>query len=306
MKSKRFLMGIAVALSMWTAAGVAGAAPPALWEGSMRAMVEQTGLVVEGDVVDISTTYDEVTGPRTVTTLSKLRVHRGEVDQVPETIELRSFGGPVPGGGEVTASHVATFIHGERYLVFLRNGDWRLSPVAGDLVFQVEEVAGKSIVVTGDGLSVRGVGPRGIVPGFTVFRDLGHGPRRHDARTLNPEIDGGMVARAMGVQELLGAVRDFEKAEGVSVNGTFPVAPTTDGPSWRIMAAVPAPAVEKGATGGPTVLSTGVFDDFASVDRDAIAAEDWSTEELLMCFAEPIGVRDYTPQDVPACIGGDL
>ena len=87
--------------------------------------------VVEGHVEDVSHRYDDIEGPRTVATLSRLVVHLGSLGAVaPPSVEIRSFGGPLPDGREVLATHVPALLPGKRYLVFLRNTEWTLSPVA--------------------------------------------------------------------------------------------------------------------------------------------------------------------------------
>jgi hypothetical protein len=54
------------------------------------------------------------------------------------------------------------YVLGAQYVLFLRNTDWRFSPVIGDLAFRREVIAGKEVLVNTDGNAVTGVSENGI------------------------------------------------------------------------------------------------------------------------------------------------
>ena len=73
-----------------------------------------------------------------------------------------------------------------QYVVFLRNTDWTFSPIVGNLVFRVETIAGREVLVNPDGRAVTGWGEDGpLLSAGTVSDLVGgrlHGYRGTDAR----------------------------------------------------------------------------------------------------------------------------
>ena len=139
----RILIAGTAALSIAvTAVSPIEAAPHYPWHKSYRAVVDQTAAVVEGTATSIDESYNEQEGPRTLVTLSRLKVLWGELRG--PTVVLRMFGGPVPGRrGRVDEVHIPTFVRSKRYVVFLSNRDWRLSPVTARQSFIIERVKGR-------------------------------------------------------------------------------------------------------------------------------------------------------------------
>lgn len=123
-------------------------------------MLQQLHSVAEGTVEDIHFDMDDCWGPRTVVTLGKTRSLIGAA--VPARVELYTFGGPLPGGSYLEVSELPRFVLGARYLVFLRNTDWRYSPVMGDMAYRAERIAGKDVLVSTGGRAVTGLGADGI------------------------------------------------------------------------------------------------------------------------------------------------
>ena len=66
------------------------------------------------------------------------------------------------GGTYVEVSELPRYVLGGRYLLFLRNTDWRYSPVLGDDAYRFERIAGKETLVSTSGRAVTGLGADGI------------------------------------------------------------------------------------------------------------------------------------------------
>jgi hypothetical protein len=125
----------------------------------LRSAMAQTAVVLEGRVSDVRYEYNRRDGPWTSVILSDVRAHFGSA---PEQVEIRQFGGPLPDGRTLVVAELPEFTAGERYVVFLRNTAWNLSPVVGDLAFRVEALGAGEALVTAEGLAVTGVSPRGV------------------------------------------------------------------------------------------------------------------------------------------------
>ena len=183
---------------------------------SFTDVLRQTAAVIEGDVQDVSFRYDDVEGPRTVATMVDIVVHMGSLgSSPPRTLELRSFGGFLPDGREVIAMHVPAFSAGKRHVVFLRNTDWVLSPVAFGFVFRVEHQDTKAVIVDPFGRLVVDVDVSGSVSGAALW-DRSNG--------------------ALDVAEFVDHVRAFATARGVWPSGTFSMTPGVPNRAWQFVA----------------------------------------------------------------------
>lgn len=216
------------------------------WHNSYKAVVDQTAVVLQGIVTTVKESYDEREGPRTLVTLSRLSPLWGEFPSPDVTLKL--FGGPLPSRGRVDEVHIPTFVTGKRYLVFLSNREWRLSPVTAHQAFIIERVRNKDVLVTTDGHAVYGIDDAtGPVRKFLIYRI----PNQIDENFI-PRIDtrvtSRMVAGAYSPVEFVSNLKAWAKRNGVSVNGTFNDQPYTTG-NWRINRAVPDRSVG-GATSG--------------------------------------------------------
>ena len=127
---------------------------PRLFKDTL-AIVTQLNAIVEGDVSDIAYSYQDCEGPRTRVVLRNVRTLLGEPHDA--TLNLQMFGGPLPDGRFVEASELPAFAIGAHYVIFLRNTDWRFSPVITNLALRVERIAGRDVLVTSDGFGVTGV-----------------------------------------------------------------------------------------------------------------------------------------------------
>jgi hypothetical protein len=210
------------------------------WQSSYKAVVDQTAAVVQGTVTEITESYSEDVGPRTLVTLTRLNVLWGDLKD--EKITLQLFGGPVPGRpGRIDEVHVPTFVKGKSYLVFLSNRDWRLSPVTAQQSYLVELVHDKEIVVTTDGFAVAGIDDvTGPIPTFPVYNI----PEEIDENfvpEVSKEVTPDLVARAASPKELMADLQSWAKLNEVSVNGTFNDRPYSTG-NWRFPRMTPDPA----------------------------------------------------------------
>ena len=141
---------------------------------TMKDLVPQIQSVIQGVVEDVHFDYDDCAGPRTIIRLTGVETLLGGPHE--QKIELRTFGGPLPNGSFMAASELPRYVLGARYLLVLRNTDWRFSPVIGDLAFRQELIAGKQVLVNTDGFGVTGVDDAGIHTG-TVQLTLPVGQR---------------------------------------------------------------------------------------------------------------------------------
>jgi hypothetical protein len=244
----RLLVAGATALAVWTAAAqTVHAAPHYPWQKSYKAVVDQTAAVVQGTVTSVAESYNEREGPRTLVTLSQLKVLWGSL-RAPSVV-LKLFGGPVPGHrGRVDEVHIPTFVRGKTYVVFLSNRDWRLSPVTARQSFIIERVQGKDLVVTSNGYAVFGIddvgGPTRTFPVYRI-------PNEIDENFVPPvdeSITPKMVAKAYSVAEFITNLKSWASRSRVSVNGTFNDRPYRTG-SWRILTAIPDRASRKSLAG---------------------------------------------------------
>jgi len=126
----------------------------------LDAIFDQTAAVVEGEVADITYSYDEKTGPWTQITLEGVKAHLGQMPQ--ERLTLKVRGGHLPNGKIILVPELPSFALGKRYVVFLRNTSWSWAPVLGDLSLRYETVAGKEVLVDANGRPVVGVDAGGL------------------------------------------------------------------------------------------------------------------------------------------------
>ncbi len=269
------ICAVIVCASLWTPKARAGTPPsPA---NTLAEVLRQTAAVIEGDVEDVSFHFDEIEGPRTVAIVTNVVLHLGSLGtSLPSSLEIRSFGGFLPDGREIAATHVPELAQGQRYFAFLRNTDWTLSPIAFGHVFRVDTVGTKRALVDAYGRLVAGVGATEIVAGPLLWvRPSG----ALDATTpprLATWITEADVDRALDARELAETLRTFARATGAWPHGSFSPEPASAGP-WRRVTTTRAPAK---------------------------AAAPESTDDLLACFGPPAPALDATPKELDVCDGG--
>lgn len=201
----------------------------------LQSAARQTAAIVDGIVADIKYDYSEEDGPWTTVILAKVRPLAGAA---PETIALRHFGGPLPNGGVMVAAELPVFVRDKEYIVFLRNTEWNVGPVVGDLAFRVDTVDDREVLVNSDGQPVLQVGPYGFDLGQAVFE----GPQR-DGSAPKP-IEGSLKALARTPPlDLASFTKSLESnlaAQGLRIEGAFSEKPA-GAFSWHRQLASPSP-----------------------------------------------------------------
>lgn len=192
----------------------------------LQSAVSQTAAIVEGFVRDIQYEYSEEDGPWTRVILSNVRAIAGEAS---ETVEIRHFGGPLPNGALMVAAELPVFILGKEYIVFLRNTEWNVSPVVGDLALRVEKVDDAEVVVNSDGQPVTQIAARGLEFGPALFEALDRDG------TAPKAITGSLRAIASKPFDRQGFTTSLQstlEAQALRVAGTFSEKPAGEF-NWR-------------------------------------------------------------------------
>jgi hypothetical protein len=261
----------------------ARAAAPPVAPSSFADVLRQTAAVIEGDVQDVSFRYDAQEGPRTVATMANMVVHVGSLgSSPPRTLELRSFGGPLPDGREVIAMHVPAFTVGKRHVVFLRNTEWVLSPVAFGFVFRVEQQGSAKAIVDPQGRLVMGVGMSGPIPGAAFWERADGGLDALAQIRTARDLTEGAVDHALDATEFAEHVRAFAAATDAWPRGTFSMVPISHHRTWNFVTTTP-PSSEGIATASD---------------------EKVGEEELLACFGPREETQDTTPLGGETCEPG--
>ena len=263
-------------------AAEARAAPPPRAPESFPDVLRQTAAVVEGDVEDVSFRYDDWEGPRTVATLTNIVVHLGSIgSSVPRTLELRSFGGLLPDGREVVAMHVPAFVVGQRHVVFLRNTEWSLSPVAFGFAFRLVQQGSAEALIDPSGRLVMGVGMSGPLLGMP-FDNRSEGPLDSLRPTrFVPIVAEDLVDQALDAREFMQHLRAFAKAMDAWPSGSFSMVPVVPHALWSFVATTPAEG----------------DDGFGTTDETAASRD----EDLLACFAPREELADTTVSGGATC-----
>jgi hypothetical protein len=203
---------------------------------SLLALFDQTASVVEGEVVDVRSEYSPRTGPWTVVTLGHVRAHLGEA---PREVRLKQAGGLLPDGRRRVVSHVPRFVRGARYVVFLRNTGWSLSPVLDENAFRVEAVDGREVLVDAEGALVSGLGSSGVRRTAPLFEPVDLDGARPALRT---GANVRAAAEALGREAFLSLLQNHLRARGLGVAGTFRDEPVATASSLSVPV-VPAAGV---------------------------------------------------------------
>ncbi|MBN8227189.1 hypothetical protein JYK02_06655 [Corallococcus macrosporus] len=193
---------------------------------SLLSLFDQTASVVEGEVLDVRSEFSPRTGPWTVVTLGNVRAHLGAA---PRELRLKQAGGLLPDGRQLVVSHVPRFVRGARYVVFLRNTGWSLSPVLDEHAFRVESVGGREVLVGAEGGLVSGLGSEGVrqtAPVFETVDLMGARP------TMRAEARG--IPEAMDREAFLSLLQNHLRARGLSVTGAFREEPVTNASSLSV------------------------------------------------------------------------
>ncbi|MBN9686786.1 MULTISPECIES: hypothetical protein [unclassified Corallococcus] len=193
---------------------------------SLLSLFDQTASVVEGEVTDVRGEYSPRTGPWTVVTLGNVRAHLGAA---PRELRLKQAGGELPDGRQLVVSHVPRFVRGARYVVFLRNTGWSLSPVLDEHAFRVESVAGREVLVGVEGGLVAGLGSAGVRQTAPVFETV-------DLRGARPapRAEARSAPEGMEREAFLSLLQNHLRARGLTVTGAFREEPVTTASSLSV------------------------------------------------------------------------
>jgi hypothetical protein len=102
---------------------------------------------VRGTVANITSVFEERPGegPRQVVALSGVTTLLGQPQ--PDAVNFRIFGGQLPDGDVISASHTPHYEVGGEYVAFLFNRAWRFAPVVLDYTFRVRSEQGKDVLI---------------------------------------------------------------------------------------------------------------------------------------------------------------
>lgn len=246
------LMALACAWAACTVAPAQTAAPAASAAAQrkpaaivdLRSAIEQTAAVVEGTVTEIHNDYSDSDGPWTRVVLSDVTAHLGSA---PAALEIRHFGGRLPSGRQVVAAELPVFMQGKRYIVFLRNTTWNVSPVVGDMALRVEKIGATEVLVNTDGMAVTGVNGMGPQFGEALFE----GPKMDGSPSVAlsqrmPAMARAPLDRAGFVQ----ALRSQVASRNLVVAGRFNAEPG-GAFKWRAIPTAPAADSARAEPGTP-------------------------------------------------------
>lgn len=204
---RRFLGKLSRALLFAAVLGVSGGARAEWPDQTTDQLVAKSSLVgvFTAEVVDPHA-YDRTR--KQARTRLVLRVNvllDGEWES--DTIEFFLPGGTHPDGSEESWSDVPEFNQGERYLLFIRDGKWRTTPIAGGQrgAFRLATVGAREVLVNNDGLVVS----RLLEDGFRLA------PRRvaMSERSLRAVRSGRADAKLAAEPELQPVVREDAEQE---------------------------------------------------------------------------------------------
>jgi hypothetical protein len=203
----------------------AGAARPRAVT-DLASAVTQTAAVIEATVAELRNEYREAEGPWTRVVLRDVVVHLGGPGALggsggggPRTLELWQFGGTLPSGRMMVAAELPVFVAGQRYVLFLRNTSWNVSPIVGELALRVEKAAGAEVLVTSAGHPVVGVTAAGPALGAALFEPAPYGG---GGVAVKRGADGKEVAVAAGALDrrgFLAAVKTQLAQQKLAVSG---------------------------------------------------------------------------------------
>jgi|GEM_PF-6424178 len=190
------------------------AAEPAA-AAELQSALAQTAAIVEGTVSGIFSEYTEESGPWTRYEFSDVVAHRGKADIGRLTFVQR--GGELPDGSILMLSTNHDFVPGARYLVFLRNTNWNLSPVVGEYCFRIEAIQGRQMLISRDGSAVVGLHAEGLVRSASLF-----GPRDLNGDAPVRKASAPLPSQVLSVQDFLKAIDSNLVAVGRnSLRGEF-------------------------------------------------------------------------------------
>jgi hypothetical protein len=188
-----------------------------------------TAAIVEGSVKDVTYTYDEKAGPRTVATLVDVAVDFGRYGD--RTLQVATLGGPISERKVLFIPELPQLTEDTRYLVFLNNVDWFFSPVVADYVFRIETgPRGTDVLIAPSGHAVVGLSADGLEFSDEPVVETQVDFIRPNARLRLLGDSAARLAGAMSKEDFLAAVQDLTRS--VPLQGEFRSSPA-GGRAWN-------------------------------------------------------------------------
>ena len=166
-------------------------------------------------------------------------IHRGSVapsvtTKAPTELTLRQVGGMREDGRQLVFSNVVPLREGERYLLFLRNTSWNMSPVVGGMALRVVDAEKQMLVGPDQGLLIEdATGSLSFTePAFEKTDLNGQAPKR-DSAVVVPD-------NTVDVQGLLALVDGSLQASKAALTGQF-----FDEPTGPFAEDIPVQAAER-------------------------------------------------------------
>jgi hypothetical protein len=139
----------------------------------VKQLFAETALIFVGTAKDAPEICKRVDGPCTGVAFTNIEVVAGKFD-TSQGVEFALPEGSLPDGTSLKIAGAPAFLSGERYLVFVRAGAWRLTPVTNwfHSVFREIQVGPQgqqiTLFVNDDGRAVTGLGEQGFELGERI------------------------------------------------------------------------------------------------------------------------------------------
>jgi hypothetical protein len=137
-------------------------------EDNVQELIEESALVgvFRAAIVDPTVFDPERNEARTRLVLTVESLLYGQWDA--SQLEFLLPEGIAPDGTEELWVETPKFVAGQRYLLFIREGTWHLTPVVGSGAFRITSVAGREILVDNDGRAVLSLSEKSFQRGDKV------------------------------------------------------------------------------------------------------------------------------------------
>jgi len=203
----------------------------------MRAIIQRTASVVEGVIQDVSYTYDEKNGPRTVHTLQIESIYSGTPPN--KSVKLSQLGGPLNDGRFISTSYSEDFVIGARYIVFLSADTWFVTPFSTKAL-RVGLIAGREVLTNSEGHVLKRIVPEGMLFSTETIPA--------ESEPVRGSVSQGPSATSVTPQSLYAALTrsDFKRllseaidAEGEMPGGTFAETSSPKHEKWNLVQVAP-------------------------------------------------------------------
>lgn len=119
--------------------------------------------------------------------------------------------GIFPDGSETVWTEIPLLAAGEEYLLFIREGEWHVTPIVGNAAYRAHQLNGQTVLVDEEGRAVRNLNDYGFALDHKVApssRELASRIRAGETDTppIDPDRVRSALSRAKSPQELTGAL----------------------------------------------------------------------------------------------------